>query len=127
VRRPWQPDEALGALGTDTAGSIRIPAACCGVVGLKPTYGRVSRQGVGPLSWSLDHLGPITRTVEDAAIMLQAIAGYDASDPASVKTAMPDYSANLQDGVRGMRFAVPDTYFLSPAMQEVAAAVRADV
>jgi aspartyl-tRNA(Asn)/glutamyl-tRNA(Gln) amidotransferase subunit A len=76
---------ALGALGTDTGGSIRIPASLCGVVGFKPTYGRISLSGVFPLSWNLDHVGPLTKSVKDAALILQVISVYDAHDPTSVK------------------------------------------
>src|ERR1700675_3407776 len=83
----------FAAIGTDTAGSIRLPAAYCGVVGLKPTYGRVSARGVIPLSWSLDHVGPIAKSVYDAAIILQVLAGYDADDPASIDTPVPDFPA----------------------------------
>src|SRR6185503_15024239 len=82
---------AAGAIGTDTGGSIRIPAALCGVVGLKPTYGRVSKAGVFPMSYLFDHVGPITQTVEDAAIMLEAIAGYDPADPTTVRMPLADY------------------------------------
>jgi aspartyl-tRNA(Asn)/glutamyl-tRNA(Gln) amidotransferase subunit A len=88
---------ALAALGTDTGGSIRIPASLCGVVGFKPTYGRVSLRGILPLSWNLDHAGPITRKVEDAALMLQVMGGYDEQDPTSVKTLPGDYSSHLRD------------------------------
>lgn len=95
----------LGALGSDTGGSIRIPAALCGVVGLKPTLGRVSTRGVLPLSWNLDHIGPIASTVEDAAILLQAIAGYDALDPASSNVPVDDYLGGINSGVRGWRMA----------------------
>lgn len=116
--------EALGTIGTDTAGSIRIPAGLCGVVGLKPTYGRVSRHGVTALSWSLDHVGPITRTVEDAAIMLNAIAGYDALDPASANVPAPDFLAGMKGDIKGLRFGVPDTYFLSPVHPAMAASFR---
>lgn len=124
VRNPWNPDHVpggsssgsgaalaaglcFGALGSDTGGSIRTPAAHCGVVGLKPTYGRVSRYGVVPLSWSLDHAGPMARSVEDCAIMLQAIAGYDPKDPASAGTAVPNFSLGLREGIKGMRIGVP--------------------
>jgi aspartyl-tRNA(Asn)/glutamyl-tRNA(Gln) amidotransferase subunit A len=93
----------LAALGTDTGGSIRIPASLCGVVGLKPTRGRVSMRGVVPLSWNLDHVGPLTRSVRDAAIMLQVMAGYDEGDPASVDIPVDDYSIHLEDGVAGWR------------------------
>jgi len=96
-----------GALGSDTGGSIRGPAAYCGIVGLKPTYGLVSRAGVLPLSWSLDHAGPMTRTVADTAIMLQAIAGYDPADAASAYVDIPDYSSTLSGSARGIRVGVP--------------------
>ena len=100
-----------GSLGTDTAGSIRIPASFCGIVGLKPTYGRVSLHGVIPLSWSLDHAGPMTRTVKDAALMLQAIAGYDPQDLASSETAVPDFTAGLTGEVSGLTLGVPRSFF----------------
>ena len=96
-----------GAFGSDTGGSIRGPAAYCGIVGLKPTYGLVSRAGVLPLSWSMDHAGPMTRTVADTAIMLQAIAGYDPADAASAYVDIPDYSAALSGSARGLRVGVP--------------------
>ena len=112
------------ATGTDTGGSIRIPSACCGVVGLKPTYGRVSRTGVFPFAWSLDHVGPMARRVTDVATLLTAMAGRDPFDPVSADEATPDYSAGLQDGVAGLRFAVPDSWFLELATEQVAAAVR---
>ncbi|MCG8544616.1 MAG: amidase [Alphaproteobacteria bacterium] len=92
-----------GALGTDTGGSVRGPAAICGTVGLKPTYGRVSVRGVFPNATSLDHVGPLTRTVQDCAIMLQAIAGHDAQDPFSPDVPVPDFSADLEKGVKGLR------------------------
>jgi aspartyl-tRNA(Asn)/glutamyl-tRNA(Gln) amidotransferase subunit A len=98
-------------MGTDTGGSIRMPAAVDGVVGLKPTYGRVSRYGVVPLSWSLDHCGPLTRTVEDAAHVLQATAGYDARDPASANVDVPDFMSDIHAGVRGLRVGVPTNYY----------------
>ena len=96
-----------GALGSDTGGSIRTPASHCGIVGIKPTYGRVSRYGVIPLSWSLDHAGPMARTVEDCALLLQAIAGYDPRDPASANVAMPNFRTGLKDGIKGVRVGVP--------------------
>jgi aspartyl-tRNA(Asn)/glutamyl-tRNA(Gln) amidotransferase subunit A len=108
-----------GALGSDTGGSIRIPGSLCGIVGLKPTYGRVSRAGVLPLSWSLDHAGPMTRTVTDTALMLDAIAGHDPADPGSAAVPVPDYTATLEDGVRGLRVGLPRRYFfeqLEPAV-----------
>ena len=97
---------APGALGTDTGGSVRGPAAICGVVGLKPTYGRISLRGVYPNATSLDHVGPLTRTVRDCALLLQAIAGYDADDPFSADMEAPDFSADLEKGVHGMRFMI---------------------
>jgi aspartyl-tRNA(Asn)/glutamyl-tRNA(Gln) amidotransferase subunit A len=96
----------IAALGTDTGGSIRIPASLCGVVGLKPTYGRVSLRGILPLSWNLDHAGPITKSVEDAAFFLQVISGYDPLDPVSVKTLPGDYQSHLKDGMDGRKIAV---------------------
>ena len=114
----------FAGMGTDTGGSIRIPAALCGLAGIKPTFGRVSRRGLLPLSWSLDHAGPLTRTAEDAAIVLQAIAGHDAGDPASSTADVPDYSATLADGVRGLRIGVPDRYFGDAVDADVEAAFR---
>jgi aspartyl-tRNA(Asn)/glutamyl-tRNA(Gln) amidotransferase subunit A len=99
------------ALGTDTAGSIRIPASLCGVVGLKPTFGRVPRVGVASLSWSLDHVGPLTRTVTDAALVLNAVAGHDPCDPGSSRAAVPDFTQGIDDGVAGLRLGVPTNYF----------------
>ena len=101
---------ALGSLGSDTGGSIRGPASSCGIVGHKPTYGLVSRYGVLDLSWSLDHCGPMTWTVEDSALMTQAIAGYDPKDPASANVAVPDYSESLREDVKGLRIGVPEHY-----------------
>jgi aspartyl-tRNA(Asn)/glutamyl-tRNA(Gln) amidotransferase subunit A len=115
---------ATATTGTDTGGSIRMPAALCGVVGLKPTYGRVSKAGVFPLSYLFDHTGPLTRTVEDAALVLNAIAGYDPADPASVRTPVEDYTAALRAGVRGLRIGVPRPYFFAHLDDEVAAAVE---
>ena len=100
-----------GALGSDTGGSIREPSAYCGIVGLKPTYGRVSTTGVVPLSWSLDHVGPMCRTVADTALMLQVIAGYDPSDPNSVDAATPDYSRALNQRVSTLRIGIPRAVF----------------
>lgn len=96
----------LAAPGGDTSGSIRNPAASCGVVGLKPTFGLVSRFGVIPISWTLDHLGPITKTVEDTAIVMKAIAGYDPRDASSVRTSISDYRGRLRQNVRGLRLGV---------------------
>lgn len=116
--------ECLAALGTDTGGSIRIPASLCGVVGLKPTFGRVSRRGVIPLSWSLDHVGPLTRSVEDAAIVLQAIAGHDPLDASSAAEPVPDYAAALREGIAGLRLGVPREFFFEGCDPEASAAVR---
>ena len=124
VRNPWNPEHGftggsstgsasavaaglvMGALGTDTGGSIRNPASFCGIAGLMPTYGRVSRKGVIPYSFSLDHCGPMAWTAEDCAIMLQAIAAYDPGDPGSADLPVPDYTADLNRGIRGMRIGV---------------------
>lgn len=114
----------LGALGTDTGGSIRLPAACCGVVGLKPTYGLVSRAGVMPLSWSLDHVGPIARTVQDAALLLNTIAGHDRADPTSLRRPIPDYLGRLHESITGLRVAVPENYFFDRIDGEIASAVQ---
>ena len=100
-----------GALGTDTAGSIRFPASSNSIVGLVPTYGRVSRFGVIPLSSSMDHIGPMTRTVEDTALMLQIIAGYDPKDRITSKVPVPDYLSSMREGVGGIRVGVLNSYF----------------
>lgn len=100
----------MGALGEDTAGSIRNPASLCGIVGLKPTYGLVSRTGLAPLSWSLDHCGPMTWTVEDAAHVLQAIAGHDSKDPTSIDAPVPNYSAALNANIKDLVVGVPRDY-----------------
>ncbi len=110
---------AFAALGTDTSGSVRIPAALCGVVGLKPTFGRISKYGVIPLSSSLDHVGVITRSVMDAAFVLQTISGYDEHDPTTVKADVPDYSISLEDTVSGMRVGVVSEYFQDILSDEV--------
>jgi len=113
-----------GAVGSDTGGSIRLPAACCGVVGLKPTYGRVSRAGAMVLSWSMDHLGPLARTARDAALMLKVMAGSDPADATASRRAVPDYSAGLEGGISGLRIGLPENYFFEGVDEEVAAAVR---
>lgn len=115
---------ALGALGTDTGGSIRIPAALCGVVGFKPTYGRVSTRGVFPLSWNLDHVGPITSCVRDAALLLQVISVYDPVDPASIKMLTGDYLGHLVDEIEGRKIAIGVGEFIESADPEVLSAVR---
>lgn len=136
VHNPWEPAHiaggssggsaaavagrlCYGALGSDTAGSIRQPAAYCGIVGLKPTYALVSTRGVIPLSWSLDHVGPLTRTVNDAAIMLQAIAGYDAEDTASVSMKIPDYLAAAQASAATLRVGVARDFFFESLDPEI--------
>jgi aspartyl-tRNA(Asn)/glutamyl-tRNA(Gln) amidotransferase subunit A len=115
---------ALGALGSDTGGSIRLPAACCGIVGIKPTYGRVSRAGVMPLSWSLDHLGPMARTVRDAALMLQVIAGHDPHDATSSPRPVGALVAALDRPPAGLRVGLPDNYYFDGVTPEVRAAVE---
>jgi len=112
------------AIGTDTAGSIREPAALCGCVGIKPTYGRVSARGVIPLSWSLDHVGPLAATVGDAAAVLQAIAGYDAHDVCSVDVAVDDYASALRERVKGLRVGIPRKHFYDALDDEIGAAVE---
>ncbi|HYB43789.1 MAG TPA: amidase [Candidatus Methylomirabilis sp.] len=115
---------ALGALGSDTGGSIRLPAACCGIVGLKPTYGRVSRAGAMALSWSNDHIGPMARTVRDAALMLRVIAGRDAHDATSSPRSVPDYLAGIDGGIAGVRVAVAENFFFQGVDPEIAGGVQ---
>ncbi|MBX3027398.1 amidase [bacterium] len=141
---PWSADHATGgsssgsgvavaaglcaaALGTDTGGSIRIPSSWCGTVGLKPTYGRVSRAGVFPLAASLDHVGPLARRVADAAHVLDAIAGADPRDPTTPRQPPPGCAAALADGARGLRVGWDETYATTMVLPEVAAAVHAAV
>src|SRR5918994_1544972 len=116
-------DQCIAALGTDTGGSIRQPASCCGIVGLKPTYGRVSRFGVIAFASSMDQCGPITKDVTDCALMLDAIAGYDPADSTSVNRAVPPHSASLTGNVKGLRLGVPKEYFVSGMQTEVERAV----
>jgi len=113
-----------GAVGSDTGGSIRLPAGCCGVVGLKPTYGRVSRAGAMVLSWSMDHLGPLAWTARDAALMLKVMAGSDPADATASRRAVPDYASGIQGGVAGVRIGLPENYFFEGVGEEMAAAVR---
>ena len=144
VQNPWNTDKVPGGssggsgaavasdasfttLGTDTAGSIRIPSAACGLVGLKPTHGRVAKYGCYPLAWSLDHIGPMSKSVADAAATLQAIAGFDHRDPTSVDVAVPDYSADLGGDAKGMVIGVEEDYFLAGVDDEVAELFRAGV
>lgn len=118
-------DMTLGSLGTDTGGSIRIPASFCGTVGLKPTHGLVSKAHVFPLGWSLDHVGPIVKSVHDAALMLNAIAGFDAGDPTSARVAPRDYAALLSPQLHGVRVGINERYFFNNVDQRVERAVRA--
>jgi aspartyl-tRNA(Asn)/glutamyl-tRNA(Gln) amidotransferase subunit A len=110
-----------GSIGSDTGGSIRIPAAYCGIVGLKPTYGRVSRHGGIPVSWSADHFGPMTRTVADAAALLGPIAGHDPRDPTSADVPVPNYVGTIDAGIAGRRIGITDAYLrqhVDPTVQE---------
>ena len=116
--------EAIGALGSDTGGSIRQPAALTGIVGVKPTYGRVSRYGLIAFASSLDQIGPMTRDVLDAALMLQAIAGHDPKDSTSSTRPVPDYLAHFGEGVKGMRLGVPKEYFVAGMEPQVEKAIR---
>jgi aspartyl-tRNA(Asn)/glutamyl-tRNA(Gln) amidotransferase subunit A len=118
---------ALGALGTDTGGSIRIPASLCGIVGFKPTRGRVSTRGVFPLSWNLDHVGPLNSCVRDAALMLQIISAYDAIDPSSIKMLTGDYLGHLVDDMEGRKIAIGSGEFIETSDPEVLNAVRETV
>jgi len=120
-------DQCIAALGTDTGGSIRQPAACCGVVGMKPTYGRVSRYGIIAFASSMDQVGPITKDVRDAALLLQALAGHDPADSTSSNRYVPVYSEALSSGVKGLRIGVPKEYFVSGMQPEVENAVRAAI
>ena len=141
MHNPWDPERVSGGssggsgsaaaagqctitTGSDTGGSIRIPAALCGIVGLKPTYGRVSRHGLTPLAWSMDHPGPMVRTVEDAAITMNVIAGHDPNDVASANLPVPDYTAALTGEIRGLRIGVPRQYMEAPLDPEVRQAVN---
>ncbi len=117
-------DECVAALGTDTGGSIRQPAACCGVVGMKPTYGRVSRYGLVAFASSLDQIGPITKDVEDCAILLKGISGYDPYDSTSVDTEVPDYKQSFINDVKGIRIGIPDEYFIEGMDPDVERSVR---
>ncbi|TCK36544.1 aspartyl-tRNA(Asn)/glutamyl-tRNA(Gln) amidotransferase subunit A [Paraburkholderia sp. BL8N3] len=141
TRNPWDPSRipggssggsgaalaarlAYGALGSDTGGSIRIPASLCGVVGLKPTFGRVSRTGIVPHSWSLDHAGPLALSVRDAALMLNVLAGHDPLDAGSADVPVPDYTASLDGGIEGMRIGVCRNHFFGRNEGEVEALVE---
>ncbi|MGD0946322.1 MAG: Asp-tRNA(Asn)/Glu-tRNA(Gln) amidotransferase subunit GatA [Candidatus Binatia bacterium] len=119
--------QCLGALGTDTGGSIRQPAACCGIVGMKPTYGRVSRYGVIAYASSLDQVGPMAQTVADCAHLLAVIAGHDPHDSTSVNRNVPDYRKGLDGTIKGLRVGIPKEYFVEGMQAEVEQAVRAAV
>jgi aspartyl-tRNA(Asn)/glutamyl-tRNA(Gln) amidotransferase subunit A len=114
----------FAALGTDTGGSIRIPSACCGIVGMKPTFGRVSKYGVFPLSWTLDHVGAMTKTVQDNAILLNVLSGYDERDPYSVKVKDEDFTRLLHQGVIGSIIGIPSTFYFENVDSEVEKQVR---
>jgi len=141
VRNPWNPQHSPGgssggsgaavatrmafvAMGSDTGGSIRIPAAFCGVTGLKPTYGRVSRFGALPLSWSLDHMGPLTRSVRDAGLALNAIAGRDARDPTTSRRPTVDYVPEPECSIRGLRIGFPANFYFDHLDPDVESSVR---
>jgi len=143
ARNPWNPDHVPGgsssgsgaavasgmcyaAMGSDTGGSIRSPAGLCGIVGLKPTYGRLSRRGIYPLSWTQDHAGPMTRTVADCAIMMNALAGYDPLDPASVDTPVPDYTAALDAPVEGVCVGVARSWYATAGGADAATSAAID-
>lgn len=117
-------DLCAASLGTDTGGSIRQPASFCGVVGLKPTYGRVSRFGLVAFASSLDQIGPITKDVEDAALLLQEIAGYDPKDSTSVNLPVPDYRGALRQSIKGLQLGIPKEYFIDGIEPDVAASVQ---
>jgi aspartyl-tRNA(Asn)/glutamyl-tRNA(Gln) amidotransferase subunit A len=142
VRNPWNLDYSpggssggsaaavaaqlcYGAIGSDTGGSVRQPAGYCGIVGLKPTYGRVSTRDVIPLSWCLDHLGPMTRTVKDAALILQVIAGYDTQDTTSIDVPAPDYAATITATTSSLRLGILRAYFCDALHPEIEAAMEA--
>lgn len=118
-------DQCIASLGTDTGGSIRQPAACCGIVGLKPTYGRVSRFGIVAFASSLDQVGPLTKDVTDCALLLETIAGYDPRDSTSVNTPVPRYVSHLiNGGIKGLRVGIPREYFIPGMQPEVEAAIK---
>jgi len=115
-------------LGSDTGGSVRMPAALCGIAGLKPTYGRVSRNGVLGLSWSMDHVGPMTRTTEDCALLMNVLAGHDPLDPASSKEPVPDFTSGINRGLNGLKIGVPQDYFFTDSVDpEIVSSVHAAI
>ena len=141
MHNPWNPELIAGGssggsasaassgqctltMGTDTGGSVRIPSALCGLVGLKPTYGRLSRHGIAPLSWSLDHPGPMTRTVEDCALVMEALVGHDPLDPTTVNVPPVNFARDVRGDLSGLRVGVPKEYFEVPVDPQVEQAVR---
>ena len=118
---------AFGTIGTDTGGSVRIPASINNLVGMKATFGRVSAYGVVPLAWSLDHVGPVTRRVRDNALMLGAIAGHDSKDPNSARVPVPDFTAELARGVRGLRIGIERGYFMYAGVTDAVRAAAEEV
>ena len=144
TRNPWDPDrapggssggsaaavsagEAIAALGSDTGGSIRQPAAFCGIVGLKPTYGRVSRYGLVAFASSLDQIGPMTRDVKDAAVMMNVIGGHDPRDSTSAEVECPDFTANLTGDIKGLKIGIPREYFQEGIDPEIVESVKAAI
>lgn len=144
VRNPWDLDKIPGgssggsgaavaagssvaSLGTDTAGSIRIPSSACGIVGLKPTHGLVSKHGCYPLAWSLDHIGPMTKTIKDAAGLLEIIAGYDTNDPTSVQVPKEDYLSNITGDVKDLVIGVNEEFFFNQVDNDIDKLVRAGI
>jgi aspartyl-tRNA(Asn)/glutamyl-tRNA(Gln) amidotransferase subunit A len=144
MHNPWNPERITGgssggsasatasgqctlAMGTDTGGSIRIPSALCGLVGLKPTYGRLSRYGITVLSWSQDHAGPMTRMVQDCALVMNAVAGYDPRDPSSSNRSIPDFTQFLTENIKGLRVGLPREPFEDPIDSEVEHFVRSAI
>jgi aspartyl-tRNA(Asn)/glutamyl-tRNA(Gln) amidotransferase subunit A len=144
ARNPWNPNSlpggsssgagaavaagfVPGAVGTDTGGSIRGPAAVCGIAGLKPTYGRVSRRGVFPNTFTMDHCGPLTRSAEDIALFLQVIAGFDAGDPASEDVPVPDYATALTGSIKGLRLGLIEHWYVDGAHPELPSAMSAAI
>ena len=143
ARNPWNPRHHPGgsssgagtsvaagmvpaAIGSDTGGSVRNPASCCGIVGIKPTYGRVSRRGLVPLSFSLDNVGPLTRTVEDNALLLGAIAGHDCCDPASADRDVPDFTDGMKDGVKGLKIGLIRHFYVEDLQADAEMADRVE-
>ena len=141
MHNPWDPEKIAGGssggsgsaaasgqctitMGSDTGGSVRIPSSFCGIVGLKPTYGLVSRNGLTPLSWCLDHPGPMVRTVEDAALTMNVISGFDPKDVASARVNIPDYTENLNKSIQGLRVGIVKEFFDAPLDAEVESIVR---